>query len=97
MRHSLFALTTLGILASATTQVSPRIDTDRPNGARLLKLPKEDDAFGFIVFGDRTGGPVEGIKILAQAVVDTNLLDPDGERVLSDLQVVVVVTEGCAD
>ena len=72
-------------LASAVLAQSPRILTNRPTGKQLLKLPKEDDAFGFVVFGDRTGGPYEGIKVLDQAVKDTNLLDPDmvltvGER-----------------
>src|SRR5262245_45196165 len=61
-------------LCAATLAQEPRIHTDRPTGAQLLKLPKEDDAFGFVVFGDRTGGPPEGMKILEQAVADTNLL-----------------------
>ncbi|MCR9245788.1 MAG: metallophosphoesterase [bacterium] len=64
---------------------SPRIHTDRPTGKQLLKLPKEDDAFGFIVYGDRTGGPAEGIEVLRQAVVDTNLLDPDLVFTVGDL------------
>ncbi|MCK5940551.1 MAG: metallophosphoesterase, partial [Planctomycetes bacterium] len=50
-----------------------------------LKLPKEDDAFGFVVFGNRTGGPVDGIKVLDQAVADTNLLDPDLVLTVGDL------------
>ncbi|MCB9876224.1 MAG: metallophosphoesterase [Planctomycetes bacterium] len=66
-------------------QDSPRLVTSRTTGSQLLKLPKEDDAFGFVVFGDRTGGPVEGIKVLAQAVTDTNLLDPDLVLTVGDL------------
>ncbi|MFY9342965.1 MAG: LamG-like jellyroll fold domain-containing protein, partial [Planctomycetota bacterium] len=66
-------------------QETPRVQTSRPAGTQLLKLPKEDDAFGFIVFGDRTGGPVDGIKVLAQAVADTNLLDPDLVFTVGDL------------
>jgi hypothetical protein len=63
----------------------PRVHTSRPNGATLLRLPKEDDAFGFVVYGDRTGGPVEGIEVLKQAVADTNLLDPDLVFTVGDL------------
>lgn len=63
---------------------SARLHTNR-TGAQLLQLPKEEDAFGFVVFGDRTGGPAEGIRILEQAVRDTNLLDPDLVMTVGDL------------
>jgi len=36
----------------------------------VLPLPQEKDAFSFVVFGDRTGGPVEGVKVLADAATD---------------------------
>ncbi|MEZ5965627.1 MAG: LamG-like jellyroll fold domain-containing protein [Planctomycetota bacterium] len=62
----------------------PRFDTDRPS-AKLHPLPQEDGAFHFVVYGDRTGGPREGIKILAQAVEDTNLLGPDFVITVGDL------------
>ncbi|MCA8976303.1 MAG: metallophosphoesterase [Planctomycetes bacterium] len=64
---------------------SPRLHTDRPTGSQLLRLPKEDDAFGFVVFGDRTGGPPDGIEVLDQAVRDANLLDPDLVFTVGDL------------
>lgn len=76
------------LLALGTTtlaQDTPRLLTSRPNGSQLLQLPKEEDAFGFVVFGDRTGGPPEGIQVLAQAVADTNLLDPDLVFTVGDL------------
>ena len=74
-------------LAAAATLPAqdPRVLTNREQGRQLLKLPKEDDAFGFVVFGDRTGGPPEGMKVLAQAVADTNLLDPDLVMTVGDL------------
>ena len=75
----------LALSAALPAQDPPRLATNRAAGRELLKLPKEDDAFGFIVFGDRTGGPVEGIKVLAQAVTDTNLLDPDLVLTVGDL------------
>lgn len=60
------------------------IRTDRPEPV-LLPLPKEEDVFHFVVFGDRTGGPPEGIRVLAQAVKDTNLLGPDLVMTVGDL------------
>ncbi len=51
----------------------------------ILYLPVEDDAFTFAVFGDRTGGPNEGIDILAEAVADVNLLEPDLVMTVGDM------------
>ncbi|WP_221285043.1 LamG-like jellyroll fold domain-containing protein [Haloferula luteola] len=53
--------------------------------AAALRLPKEEDAFSFIVFGDRTGGPADGVSILADAVRDVNLLEPDLVMTVGDL------------
>jgi hypothetical protein len=50
-----------------------------------LALPVEDDAFLFAVFGDRTGGPADGVKVLARAVADTNLFGPDLVMTVGDL------------
>jgi hypothetical protein len=69
--------------ANAATE-HERVHTSR-EGKQLLRLPKEDDAFGFVVFGDRTGGPKEGIEVLKQAVRDANLLDPDLVFTVGDL------------
>lgn len=85
MLRRLAVLLTLPCLTLLLPGQSPRVHTSRPQGAQLLKLPKEDDAFGFVVFGDRTGGPAEGIKVLQQAVADTNLLDPDLVFTVGDL------------
>ena len=61
-------------LAGAVVAQTPRILTNRAAGQELLKLPKEEDTFGFVVFGDRTGGPVEGIKVLDKYRVLRNLM-----------------------
>ncbi len=61
-----------------------RFATSR-EGAAALVLPKEKDAFSFIVFGDRTGGPDDGVGILADAVRDVNLLEPDLVMTVGDL------------
>ena len=50
-----------------------------------LPLPNEDDAFHFVIYGDRTGGDPSGLKVLRQAVVDTNLIDPDFVLTVGDL------------
>jgi hypothetical protein len=83
MLRALLLLSTACALLSA--QDAPRLVTSRAAGSPLLRLPKEDDAFGFVVFGDRTGGPKEGIRVLEQAVADTNLLDPDLVLTVGDL------------
>ncbi|MBB01099.1 MAG: hypothetical protein CMJ47_00470 [Planctomyces sp.] len=50
-----------------------------------LPLPAEEGAFTFAVFGDRTGGPADGVNVLAEAVRDVNLLEPDLVMTVGDL------------
>jgi hypothetical protein len=73
---------------------NPKHPTDEPTPARfvtsrksdiVLPLPQEKDAFTFVVYGDRTGGPVDGVKVLADAVHDTNLIEPDLVMTVGDL------------
>ncbi|MCA9311321.1 MAG: metallophosphoesterase, partial [Phycisphaerales bacterium] len=73
---------------------NPKHPTEAPDGERfrtsrespvVLPLPEEKDAFFFVVFGDRTGGPAEGVSVLADAVHDTNLLEPDLVMTVGDL------------
>lgn len=52
---------------------------------QVLPLAKEEDVFHFVVYGDRTGGVPEGLKVLEQAVADTNLLSPDLVMTVGDL------------
>lgn len=68
--------------------------TSPPGGKRFfttrssevaLPLPRETDAFVFAVFGDRTGGAPEGVDVLADAVRDVNLLEPDLVMTVGDL------------
>lgn len=61
-----------------------RFHTDRDSPI-VLPLPGEEDAFTFVVYGDRTGGPDAGINILKDAVRDTNLLEPDFVMTVGDL------------
>lgn len=59
--------------------------TTRKDAVVLPPLPEDDDVFHFVVYGDRTGGVPAGLKVLEQAVVDTNLLDPDLVMTVGDL------------
>ncbi len=72
--------------AAAAFAQQPGLQTSRSmEQTKKLPLPKSDDAFHFLVFGDRTGGPDAGLQVLAQAVQDTNLLDPDLVMTVGDL------------
>jgi hypothetical protein len=67
----------------ATENSQGRLDTSRVG--RDLVMPVEQDAFTFAVFGDRTGGPAIGVNVLADAVRDVNLLEPDLVMTVGDL------------
>ncbi|MDG2200565.1 MAG: metallophosphoesterase [Phycisphaerales bacterium] len=66
-----------------TTTDSSRFITNRTGAP--LELPVEQDAFMFAIFGDRTGGPAAGIAVLADAVEDVNLVEPDFVMTVGDL------------
>jgi len=72
------------LLLPAAFAEEGHVHTNRP-GAKVLPLPKEEGVFHFLIFGDRTGGPKEGLKVLAKAVTDANLLDPDLVMTVGDL------------
>ena len=76
--------TLLATSPAASAQDEPRLITDRAN-ARQPELTSEEDGFLFAVFGDRTGGPAEGIEVLADAVAEVNLIDPDLVMTVGDL------------
>lgn len=78
------AATCLLVLAATTFADPPSVETDRED-ARTLPLPKGDDVFHFVVYGDRTGGSASGINVLKDAVRETNLLDPDLVMTVGDL------------
>jgi len=71
------------ILTALTIQDPGRFLTSRTG--RLLPLPEDAPSFQFAVFGDRTGGPDEGIRILDEAVHETNLIGPDLVLTVGDL------------
>jgi hypothetical protein len=48
-------------------------------------LPEARASFTFAIFGDRTGGPREGIAVLRDAVRDVNLFGPDLVMTVGDL------------
>lgn len=67
-----------------TTFDDDRFFTDRESPVEIA-LPVEEDAFNFVIFGDRTGGPDSGVSILADGVRDVNLLEPDLVLTVGDL------------
>ncbi len=91
-----FSLILVGALCVSAwnTQSQPTQPTSHPTTrfvstsrkhAKKLKLPTSNKVWHFAIYGDRTGGPRSGLKILAQAVKDTNLLSPDLVMTVGDL------------
>lgn len=67
-----------------TEQNAERFTTSRESEVQL-PLPTEQDAFVFSVFGDRTGGPPEGVEVLRKAIKEVNLIEPDLVMTVGDL------------
>ncbi|MEQ8766462.1 MAG: LamG-like jellyroll fold domain-containing protein [Planctomycetota bacterium] len=78
------ALAAAMIAALLVSGQEDTVRTDRPN-PKPLPLPSGEGVFHFAIYGDRTGGPAEGVRVLAQAVRDTNLLAPDLVMTVGDL------------
>jgi hypothetical protein len=74
----------LGIGRPATAQLGPAVNAGKPSN-RQLHAPADRESFDFMIFGDRTGGPVEGIEVLKQAVKMANRLDIDLVLTVGDL------------
>lgn len=71
---------------AAKTDATPQpAMTTRQDVKQLVAPRSKEDVFQFIVYGDRTGGVPAGLKVLEQAVVDTNLLAPDLVMTVGDL------------
>lgn len=68
---------------ATTPAEGDRFITSR-SGAPLV-LPVDEDSFVFAVFGDRTGGPAIGVRVLQQAVNDVNLIEPDLVMTVGDM------------
>lgn len=89
----LCTLVALANLATAHDGASGHSHEHKPNGSffttrpstQVLPLATEEDVFHFVVYGDRTGGVPAGLKVLEQAVTDTNLLSPDLVMTVGDL------------
>jgi hypothetical protein len=70
--------------ASPKTIAEDKFFTTRQNPIQFA-MPSEKDSFHFVIYGDRTGGVPAGLKVLKQAVADTNLLSPDLVMTVGDL------------
>ena len=60
------------------------IHTDRSSPVKLEK-PTEEESFTFAIFGDRTGGPRSGLRVLGKAVAEMNTIGPDLVMTVGDL------------
>lgn len=70
--------------SAATAAETPPVSAGTPSGQQLY-APADSESFDFMVFGDRTGGPPEGIAVLADAVKMANWLDADFVLTVGDL------------
>ena len=68
----------------ATPGEDDPVKTNRP-GTRSREAPEEEPMWQFAIMGDRTGGPAEGIRVLARAVEEINLVEPDLVMTVGDL------------
>jgi len=55
------------------------------SGEPEIPATDESPSFTFIGFGDRTGGPIEGVEVLEEAVGMANMLDPDLVMTVGDM------------
>ncbi|MED6333976.1 MAG: LamG-like jellyroll fold domain-containing protein [Planctomycetota bacterium] len=89
-RRFLSMVVALGCCAWAAVGSAPGQGEGEPvhagtDSAVDLRAPAERDGFSFVVFGDRTGGPPEGISVLEEGVRMANRLDPDFVMTVGDM------------
>jgi len=82
----------IGALVAIALALRTGIGDDAPppvnagtDSAVDLRAPPQREGFEFVVFGDRTGGKPEGVRVLDRAVEMTNRLDPDFVVTVGDL------------
>tara|TARA_R110000782_G_scaffold103991_19_gene191645 strand:+ start:3510 stop:5453 length:1944 start_codon:yes stop_codon:yes gene_type:complete len=80
------ARTAASALVAITTAAwaGPPVSQGTDSGVTLT-APDASESFTFVVFGDRTGGPKSGVKVLAKAVETASWLDPDFVITVGDL------------
>jgi len=83
MAHHIAALV-LAALVAPSAMAQSAVNAGTESGQRL-RAPKEVEEFSFVIFGDRTGGPREGIAVLEEAVVMANRLGPAFVMTVGDM------------
>lgn len=76
------ALATIVVACLLTVTADPAAQGRKPvhagtDSAQKLLSPPLQENFSMVIFGDRTGGPRDGIKVLEEAVRMANRLAPD--------------------
>ncbi len=74
----------LGPHGRTAAQQGPPVNAGKPSDQQL-HAPAESESFDFMIFGDRTGGPPEGVEVLKQGVQMANRLDVDLVMTVGDL------------
>ena len=72
------------ILLAPTSQAQNPVQAGTPTQQKLSS-PVEQENFSMVIFGDRTGGPESGLKVLEDAVWMANRLAPDFVMTVGDL------------
>ena len=65
--------------------VPDAVESTRSADATVPPPDRDGDVFQFAIFGDRTGGVPEGLRVLEQAVADVTLIDPDLVMTVGDM------------
>jgi hypothetical protein len=79
------ALLLLGPHAPVAAQQGPPVNAGKPSDKQLHAPADPGESFDFMIFGDRTGGPPEGIEVLKQGVDMANRMDVDLVMTVGDL------------
>lgn len=66
------------------TRTTPPVHAGTDSGQKL-HAPAEQEEFSVVIFGDRTGGPRSGLKVLESAIRMTNHIDPTFVLTVGDL------------
>lgn len=79
----MLAIGTAALTGQAQDRAPVRSGTD--SGVSLTAPSQQDEMFTFVVFGDRTGGPRAGLKVLEDAVEMAGWLDADFVMMVGDM------------
>lgn len=83
-RHALARAAAAALACLAAAAPAQPVSQGTDSGVALA-APESSESFTFVVFGDRTGGPKSGVKVLEKAVELASWLDPDFVITVGDM------------